>query len=120
MIIGLFKKFNLRFFYLNLIAVVVFGLLYYAQDVFITSHQELAKRLNILDETPDKVNYSNEVSPLPYYFWFSLITQTTVGYSGADNSKTGKSVSYLNSPNRLSKFVNFLQLLSILFIISIA
>ena len=35
----------------------MFGLLYYAQDVFVTSHQELAKRLNLLEKI-SKVNRS--------------------------------------------------------------
>ena len=48
------------------------------------------------------------------------MTQTTVGYGGPANTVTGNSVSFFQEPNRVAKFINAMQLLSILFIVSIA
>ena len=120
MFISVFKKLNLRFFYINVIAVLVFAFLYYIQDVLIFHNQELAKKLHLFDTNNSIKSYSNKVSPFSYYLWFSLMTQTTVGYGGPANTVTGHSVSFFQEPNRLAKFINVLQMLSILFIVSIA
>ena len=112
MILGLFKKLNLKFFYLNLIAVFVFAILYYIEDMFAESHRELLEQLHIFKKSHDKKkNHSKIASPLIYHFWFSLMTQTTVGYGAAP---------YLNSANNLAKLVNVAQLITILFIGSIS
>ena len=72
MFISVFKKLNLRFFYINVIAVLVFAFLYYIQDVLIFHNQELAKKLHLFDSNNSIRSYSNKVSPLSYYLWFSL------------------------------------------------
>lgn len=120
MVLSVLKKLNLRFFYLNVIFVIVFAILYYLQDVFISNNQELAEKLWLLRKERNSKNYSDEPSPFYYYIWFSLMTQTTVGYGGADNTITGKAVTFIEEPNRLAKIINGLQLLSILFTISVA
>lgn len=120
MFLLLLKKFNLRFFWLNVSAVILFAFLYWIQDIFITRNQKLAEELHLLDKNRTSDTYSNKTSTFAYYLWFSLITQTTVGYGGTINSVSGKPVSYIESPNRLIKFLNMLQLLSILLILSIA
>ena len=115
----LFKnKINIRFLYINIGFVLLFSILYYLQDVFITKNIKLAQKLHLLD-TKNIEGYSDRVSPFSYYLWFSLMTQTTVGYGGVDNGITGKSLTFLQEPNRLAKIINTLQLLSILFTISI-
>lgn len=120
MVISFFKKkLNLRFFYINVIAVVVFAFLYYLQDVIIFHNQDLAEKLHLLDNTHTPKSYSGKVSPLSYYLWFSLMTQTTVGYGGPANTVTGNSVSFFQEPNRVAKFINAMQMLSILFIVSV-
>lgn len=113
------KKLNLRFFYINVIAVVVFACLYYLQDVIIFHNQDLAKKLHLMDKSNSSTSYSSKVSPLSYYLWFSLMTQTTVGYAGPANTVTGNSVSFFQEPNRVAKLINAIQMLSILFIVSI-
>lgn len=113
------EKLNLRFFYLNLTATLVFACLYYLQDYFIVHNKEFAYRFGLLEKTHIKNDISDKVNPFTYHLWFSLITQTTVGYGGVDSSKTGKSESYLNTPSRVAKLINFVQLLSVLFIVSI-
>jgi hypothetical protein len=118
--LAIFKKLNLRFFYVNIIFVILFAVLYYLQDVFVSSHQELAQKLWLLRKDKTHKNYSDQPSPFYYYMWFSLMTQTTVGYGGADNTVTGKAVTFIEEPNRLAKIINGLQLLSILFAVSIA
>lgn len=120
MIVKLLNKLNLRFFKINLFFTCIFALLYYLQDIFISRNIDFAERWGLLDKNRNKHTYSDEPSPLYYYFWFSLMTQTTVGYGGADNTVTGKSVTYLDEPNRVAKVINALQLLSILFAVSIA
>ena len=121
MFISLFKKkLNLRFFYINIIAVLVFAFLYYVQDVIIFHNQELAEKLHLLNKNHTPKNYSHKVGPISYYLWFSLMTQTTVGYGGPVNIVSGQAVSFFQEPNRVAKIVNVLQMLSILFIVSIA
>lgn len=113
------KKFNLRFFWLNLISVFVFTVLYYVQDLLMVKYKDQALRYGLLKKDYHTKFYSNESSSLYYYLWYSLITQTTVGYSGSVDSKTGESVPFLESPNRVFKFLNVMQLCSVLFIISL-
>ena len=88
--------------------------------MLIFHNQELAKKLHLFDKNHTPKSYSHKVSPISYYFWFSLMTQTTVGYGGPANTVTGHSVSFFEEPNRVAKFINVLQMLSILFIVSIA
>lgn len=119
MILDRFNKLSLRFFYLNIISVIVFACLYWLQDVWITNNQELAEKLYLLEKNHDLKSYSSKHSSFSYYLWFSLMTQTTVGYGGPANTVTGKAVSFFEEPNRLAKLLNALQMIGILFIVSI-
>lgn len=114
------RKLTLRFFWLNSISVLVFALLYTLQDRLIIDNTEMAKKLGLLRENYNKDFYSGESSGFLYYLWYSLITQTTVGYAGAVNTKSGLPVPFSAAPNRVFKVLNILQLLSVLFFISIA
>ena len=113
------KKLNLSFFWLNLFAVFTFTILYRLQDIFMVRNKEMALKYGLLYDDYKSNSYSNDSSSLMYYLWYSLITQTTVGYSGAVNSKTGLPVSFIESPNRVFKLLNIAQLVSVLFIISV-
>jgi hypothetical protein len=113
------KKMNLTFFWLNIIGVVTFTFLYKLQDGFIVRNKEFALKYGLLSDDYDSHDYSNRSSSFMYYLWYSLITQTTVGYSGAVDSKTGLPVSFIESPNRVFKVLNIAQLLSVLFIVSV-
>lgn len=116
----IFMKYpTLKFFYINLGLVVLFAFLYYIQDVFITNNMGLARKLYLIDDTKDGKDYKDEPGTLFYYLWFSLMTQTTVGYNGFESSRTGKQMPFMKEPNRLAKIINMIQLISILFIISV-
>lgn len=114
------RKLTLRFFWLNSISVLIFAILYTIQDRLIINNSEFAKKYGLLRENYNKDFYSGESSGFLYYLWYSLITQTTVGYAGAVNTKSGLPVPFSEAPNRVFKVLNILQLLSVLFFISIA
>jgi hypothetical protein len=118
MLAYIIRKLNMNIFYANLGLVVGFTLLYYLQDRFMINNKELALKLGLLEHNYNQKYYSNQGESVSYYFWYSLITQTTVGYNGALDTQTGKSVSFIHSPNRLFKLLNVLQLLSVLMVIS--
>jgi hypothetical protein len=107
---------------LSLISVMIFAVLYYIQDIFITNNREIAIKYGLLDSKYAHRFYSDKESTLFYYLWYSLITQTTVGYAGVGyagvvNTKTGVPISFMETPNRVFKVLNILQLISILFLI---
>jgi len=103
-----------KFFYYHLLAILIFGILYYLQDYFITNYPILAKKLKIISEDYDASH--DKVNDILYYLWFSLITQTTVGYSGLINERTSKVVPWNKINYRTYKVINIIQLLSIFYI----
>ena len=103
-----------KFFYYHLLAVIFFGLLYYLQDYFITNYSILAKKLKIIPEDYDASH--DIVNNIFYYLWFSLITQTTVGYSGLVNERTNEVVPWNKINYKTYKIINVTQLLSIFYI----
>jgi len=110
----LISKKGKKFFYYHLLAILIFGILYYLQDYFITNYSILAKKLKIIPEDYDAS--LDEVDDIFYYLWFSLITQTTVGYSGLVNERTSKVVPWNKINYRTYKVINIIQLLSIFYI----
>ena len=72
----------------------------------------------MLKELKDE-KQSNEplytLKPASYYLWFSLITQTTVGYTGMLQSK-GQPETFTSMRSNVFKFLNILQLSSIFII----
>jgi len=113
MFLFLNKKGN-NFLYYHLLAAIIFGLLYYLQDYFITNYSSLAKKLKFIPEDYDASK--DKANTLLYYLWFSLITQTTVGYTGVLNERTGLSVPWSKIHYRTYKIINITQLLSIFYI----
>ena len=79
------KNKGLRFFIINLLCILFFSLIYYIEDVI----------------------YFNEKTYIDY-FYFSLVTQTTVGYGDMRPRDKG-----------FMKFISCCQLMSILLILSI-
>lgn len=110
---------NNRVLTLNIMSVLIFAVLYYLQDVLITNNKEFAEKYGLLDSKFAHRFYSNEESSLFYYLWYSLITQTTVGYAGVVNTRTGVPISFMETPNRVFKVLNILQLISILVIMAV-
>jgi hypothetical protein len=106
-----------NFLYYHLLAAIIFGLLYYLQDYFITNYPILAKKLKFIPEDYDASK--DKVNSLLYYLWFSLITQTTVGYSGLVNERTNEVVPWNKINYRTYKIINVTQLLSIFYISAI-
>ena len=104
-----------HFLYYHLLAAIIFGLLYYIQDYFITKYSLLAKKLKFISEDYDASK--DKVNSLLYYLWFSLVTQTTVGYSGILNVRTSLSVPWSKIHYITYKIINISQLISI-FVIS--
>lgn len=103
-----------NFLYYHLLAVIIFGLLYYIQDFFINNYPLLAKRLKFI---PEDYDASQDIANnILYYLWFSLITQTTVGYSDIINEKTSQPLLWNKINYRTYKIINVTQLLSIFFI----
>ena len=111
---------NRRALLMNIFSVLIFTVLYYLQDVLITNNKEFAEKYGLLDPKFAHKFYSNQESSLLYYLWYSLITQTTVGYAGVVNTSTGLPVPFEDAPNRVFKVLNIMQLLSVLLFISIA
>ena len=104
---------------MNIFSVLIFTVLYYLQDVLITNNKEFAEKYGLLDPKFAHKFYSNQESSLLYYLWYSLITQTTVGYAGVVNTQSGIPISFMETPNRVFKGLNILQLISILVIMAV-
>lgn len=89
-------------------AVILFGILYWIQDMFVTYQPKLANELGF-------GKAYNPPDSLFDWVWFSAITQTTVGYDRLSDG--GKRQSFNNTPNYIFKIINFVQICSI-FILS--
>lgn len=113
MFLSLNKK-GKKFVYYHLLAVILFGLLYYFQDFFISNYPALAKKLKFIPENYDASK--DKPDSILYYLWFSLVTQTTVGYAGLLNERTGLSIPWSKINYRTYKIINIAQLLSIFYI----
>lgn len=107
----LFQRKKYNFFKYHIGAVILFALLYWIQDKLIYLYPTLGTYLGYIDNTSKQ---NTDINSLYYWFWFSLVTQTTVGYHGPMSEKmTG--VSFKKIPPNIV-YTNILQLLSILLI----
>ena len=98
----------------NILLIFIFGFLYYINDYFISNNIQLAKKFNLVSENYDgKDDKSNEFL---YYLWWSLVTQTTVGYSGLLNERTGENIPFSKIYYYPFKVLNILQLFSVIFV----
>lgn len=111
------KKTGLKVVMLNIISVIVFAVLYYLQDYVISYYPEFAEKYmlrELKDKKPPKDSLFT-LKPVTYYLWFSLITQTTVGYTGMLQS-SGHAETFTSMRSNVFKFLNILQLSSIFII----
>lgn len=100
----------------NLLATLIFAILYYLMDYIISNYPNFSEKylLQELNKSQQK-NSNNQIfilKPPLYYLWFSLITQTTVGYTGM-LSLDDKSHNFVYMKSEPFKILNILQLLSI-------
>lgn len=81
--------------------VIFFGFLYWISDYLIIYYPNLAKKFNF--------GSIREIQSLGTYIFYSLVTQTTVGYSGI--LRNGGSI--MDTKSNLLKIINGIQLFSI-------
>lgn len=100
----------IKFVLLHLFFVVFFAVLYWISDIILSKFPEFSKKhLGLVKG--DFGNRGENSQDLFYYFWFSAVTQTTVGYGGLIDGK-GKAVQIIKS-DYLWRFFNLAQLLSV-------
>lgn len=86
-------------------AVVVFAAFYKGFDEFMSRFPATSKHIGLGETHPP-------ADSLIYWLWFSLVTQTTVGYSGSQTT-TGTNIPFAKITNHAYKAINIVQLLSI-------
>lgn len=101
-----------KYLIINLSSVIIFALLYYLNDIFIINNIKLAKKFKFIDKNYNE-NKKEIANTFLYYLWFSLITQTTLGYTGLINEKTNLNVPFSKIKYNSFKFLNILQIISI-------
>jgi len=93
---------------LHFASVLIFTFLYWLSDFLEILYPEFSKKyLNDIDQ-------SEGLSSFMYYLWFSLVTQTTVGYSGLQTS-SGKTI-FITQSDYPYQIINILQIISIFII----
>ena len=103
----------------NLILVFIFSLLYYIQDYIITYYPDFSEKY-LLEYEKNNIHNKDKftLKPFLYYIWFSLITQSTVGYTGIITANNTPE-SFDNIRSIPFKIINILQLTSIFIVPSI-
>lgn len=101
----LFSNKGYKFFKFHTLAVIIFALLYWIQDLFLSTYPILSKKMYLGSTYPP-------ADTLLYYMWFSLITQSTVGYGGVIEAN-GKIKAFPKIHSVPYKVINFAQLISI-------
>ena len=101
---------------INLLLALIFASLYYIQD-YIISYYPIFSEKYLLELENNNNNHNHNkhmftLKPFLYYIWFSLITQTTIGYGGII-SKDGNHQDFLNIRSIPFKILNILQIISI-------
>jgi hypothetical protein len=101
---------KMRFLKYHIGAAVLFGLLYWFEDNIVNDFPKIFSEYGFGQSVDRPDGFF-------YWMWFSILTQTTVGYSGAVGSD-GSQVPFNKITNNVYKIINTLQLLSIFFITS--
>ena len=102
---------GIKFVLYNLISTLIFGILYWLSDILIFYKPQVSKKLG-LGEISTTFRFDE-------YLHFSLTTQTTVGYGGIGAAITNSKNKNPNNKNRIFEYLNFAQLLSIIYIFGI-
>lgn len=111
------KERGVKMVVMNIICVVIFAFLYYLQDYIISYYPAFAEKymLRKLKNKKEANEALFTLKPITYYIWFSLITQTTVGYTGMLQA-AGQPETFTSMRSNVFKFLNILQLSSIFII----
>lgn len=112
-----FSNKSKKYLLINFLSVITFGILYFLNDYFITNNIELAKKIGFLKK--DYKSNNDKSNTLLYYIWFSLITQSTLGYTGLLNERTGINIPFSKISYNSFKILNILQITSIFIYASI-
>lgn len=73
--------------------------------------KNLKKHMNDLNKSKPYI-FVGETLPFSYYFWFSLVTQTTVGYNDIPGG-------YINNLSTPVKLINIIHLTSLFYVTSL-
>lgn len=107
-------------FKINIILIIFFAIAYYVQDYIISYYPSFSEKFLLLPEKKKERNQERNQeekklftlkSPV-YYFWFSLITQSTLGYNGII-SVNNKMESFESIRSIPFKIINITQIISI-------
>ena len=96
-----------KFLKYHFISLLAFGFLYWLQDILLSNNPQLFIKLGLGKTHPP-------ADSLGYWIWFSALTQTTIGYGGAETS-TGF-IPFDKITNKVYKVLNFSQMCSVFII----
>ncbi len=107
------KRKAVKYFILHFGAVFIFAFLYYIMDVIEAKYPKFGHKYLGVTKKLDKERggKAHHNPKFMYFLWYSLITQTTVGYGGVLNNK-GASIPITDLDNAF-KVLNYIQLFSI-------
>ena len=103
------KQKNFLFLKYHFGAILLFGILYWIQDNFVTYYPDISEKYGLGKAYNPPDSFGD-------WIWFSAITQTTVGYDRLSDG--GKRRAFNKIPNRFFKIINFTQICSILILAS--
>ncbi len=111
-----FNKKGATYLKYQICSVLLFAILYQTQDVFISYNEKISKQFGLVAKD---YKYNNDTpNSLLYYIWFSLITQTTVGYGGLYSEKNNENIKFTEISYRPYKVLNLMQLVSVFYIMA--
>ena len=117
----------LQVLFINFLLVFIFTLLYYIDDYMLTFYKKTYYNLHLIKD----IDYNFNLKPIWYYLWFSLSTQTTVGYAGIiklekppkkvfldsnennSSENTQKTITPFEQTSVIFKIINIIQLFSL-------
>ena len=114
-----------KYLIINFLSIIIFAFLYYINDYFIINNIELAKKIKLIENDYNiqnniqNNNSTNKLNLILYYIWFSLITQTTIGYNGFIDPNNGVNIPFILIKNNSYKIINIMQIISIFIYASI-
>ena len=98
------KSKSLKFLLLQFLVVILFSVLYWISEKFLIKYPNIGKKYNL----------GSSGYPASFYecFYFSLLTQTTIGYGVPENINDGEK-------NLLIEIINVIQMISIFVLLAV-